>query len=411
MIKNLGLSFTAVLLALVVAELLLRGFGWQPGITHYNQWFSPVDSLIPLKGFESDKQGIFKVDTSLLKSLSQELRDSKIVCKRVGVYAKQMGVSSEIAALAFDHIVALDNDSVNALLPFRSLNSNDAKTTCLDSAIVHYLNNPINSDGFYSIPFNCKCEGKTKVMLIGDSFTWGHSTSNNLFSFSNRLLANDYVVYNFGISGADVSQYQQILKTYLEIIDPDIVLVNFYMGNDLTFHYRKPKPFVPIFFSTNAGNLYGFRQGKSFLSMEEVYSYVISKTFVPQETWFERVIGSFSVTTLCWKVVTQYDDWWTYYSNRNFNNEVPISTIQLKEMQRFCQSRGYDMRIVVIPEFKNGVVERVEIDSKLFHGLKTVCPSLEPSYYNADDGHFNDEGHLFYANFLDSLITKQSGDE
>ncbi|MDA9121140.1 SGNH/GDSL hydrolase family protein [Flavobacteriales bacterium] len=408
MIKNLGLSIVAVLVVLCTSELALRNLGWTPGVTHYNQWFNPVDSLVPLKGFESDEHGIFKVDTSLVQSLSQDLRDARIGHKRVGAHAKKIGISSEIAALVFDHVIALDNDSVNALLPFRSLDSG-AEISCLDSVVVHYLNNPINADGFYSIPVNCNCEGKTKVMLIGDSFTWGHSTSNNLFSFSNRLLARDYAIHNFGISGADVSQYQQILKTYLEIIDPDIILVNFYMGNDVAFHQRTPKALVPIFFSTNAGNLYSFRKGKEFLSMDEAYGNVISKTFVPEENWFERLVGSLAVTTLCWKVVSQYDDWWTYYSNRKLDDEVPVSTIQLIEMQHFCQVLGYDMRIVVIPEFKNGVVQQVELESKFFQGLNAVCPILESNFYNQDDGHFNDKGHLFYANFLDSLITRQFG--
>lgn len=389
------------LLVLITSEITLRYSGYEPGKMHYNQWFERVDSLVALQGFVADSQGIFKIDTAVIDRMKDDIRAFQINHRTVGKYAEDSGLSPEIAALVLDHILAQDNDSVASSIPFYEGNYSD----CCDSTLQIYIDNPINHDGFYSVPFDIPCKKRTRVMLIGDSFVWGHSTTNNLLSFSNLLLAKGYLVFNLGISGADVSQYHQLLVEYVQRLEPDVVVVNFYMGNDLEFETRSPKSGVPIFYTSNAGNLYSFRRGEEFSDMDAAYNNVISKTFVPAETCLGRIASKLVFTTLIWKVVTQYDDWWEYYYERKFNQSIPESTFQLRKMNTMCDSLGLPFVVSLIPEVKSQALEPIELNK--FEGVQVHCPKLETQHYNLNDGHFNDLGHMVYAEFLDSLIQEE----
>ena len=66
---------------------------------------------------------------------------------------------------------------------------------------------------------------KKKVLMLGDSFLYGHSAENFTSSFANNLLAKGYYVYNTGISGADVTQYKAIADKYIPIIPMKEIII------------------------------------------------------------------------------------------------------------------------------------------------------------------------------------------
>jgi hypothetical protein len=65
--------------------------------------------------------------------------------------------------------------------------------------------------------------GKTKVMLVGDSFAWGMSANPVYNSYADFLLAKGYCVYNLGIIGTDPAQYEAVVKKYTPILQPDVI--------------------------------------------------------------------------------------------------------------------------------------------------------------------------------------------
>jgi hypothetical protein len=84
-----------------------------------------------------------------------------------------------------------------------------------------------------------KPTGTLRVLVLGDSLTWGAGLSENE-RYSNLLerhLRDDFPgrameVLNFGISGGPTVQERDILKRYIDSVQPDLVIVGFCL-NDL----------------------------------------------------------------------------------------------------------------------------------------------------------------------------------
>ena len=400
--KNLVVLLISSLTGIIFAEISLRKLGWEPGKTIQSKWFNPVDSLIQFRGHSLSDSGIFIVDTSVVSELLSDTEFLNIPHNYIGTYAKRAGISGEVAALVRHHAdLKTDEQLKDSILRYTGGETGHF-------SFGSYLENPINKQGFYSIEYDDSCLGKAKIMIIGDSFVWGHSASNPLMSFSNRLLLDGYCVYNFGVSGADVPQYEMILKNYASLIDPDVVIISYYLGNDIQFYDREIIPTVPIFYSTNAGNLYSHRNGEVYYDHQQAYDAILEYSYVPDKPWYAAVAKVFSVTTVVWKVVTQFQDWWKHISLLYFSDQVPESTKNMKRLVDISRSLGYQVRVVAIPELVNSRLEYYEDQSHFFTGLDVLRPALTTEHYNVEDGHFNDDGHLFYANYLDELIQNLS---
>ena len=107
----------------------------------------------------------------------------------------------------------------------------------------NYWNNALGlNDEEFEVP---KPPGRFRILALGDSFTFGlvpypHTVMTLLEA---RLRAacpgRDLDVLNFGIGGAGVRDYRAIVTLGLATYDPDLVLVNFYAGNDGPDLYRE----------------------------------------------------------------------------------------------------------------------------------------------------------------------------
>ena len=269
----------------------------------------------------------------------------------------------------------------------------------------------MNSDGFYSIPFQTKIEGKTKVLLLGDSFTWGHSSKNKTGSFANTLLARNYLVYNTGISGADMPQYLRILETYLDSIDPDVVVLNFYLGNDVSYYLRSPEPGLPIHFNTNAGNLMAFQDGIQFHNMHDAYDNIMRNTVIPGTSLINRILSKTVISTLLWKVLVRLGIIHHDYFIPAPRPEIPICNAQMRELMTFCDNRNRKLIVSVIPNLVNDRLDDVASFPHLFDEIPYHEPEMTLDMFSHRDGHFNERGHLFYANYLEKLILAEIGFE
>ena len=106
----------------------------------------------------------------------------------------------------------------------------------------NYWNNALGlNDEEFEVP---KPPGRFRILALGDSFTYGlvPYPHNVMTLLEARLRAacpgRDLDVLNFGIGGAGVRDYQAIVTLGLATYDPDLVLVNFYAGNDGPDLYR-----------------------------------------------------------------------------------------------------------------------------------------------------------------------------
>ena len=76
---------------------------------------------------------------------------------------------------------------------------------------------------------------KKRVLVLGDSYT---ATPDGYVSKLNAL-SNEYVFYNSGIPGTTVREAAVIAADRIEAVDPDLIIYQVYVGNDL-FDYRHP---------------------------------------------------------------------------------------------------------------------------------------------------------------------------
>jgi hypothetical protein len=107
----------------------------------------------------------------------------------------------------------------------------------------NYWNNALGlNDEEFEVP---KPTGRFRILALGDSFTYGlvPYPHNVMTLVEARVRAacpgRALDLLNFGIGGAGVSDYRAIVTLGLRTYAPDLVLVNFYAGNDGPDLYRR----------------------------------------------------------------------------------------------------------------------------------------------------------------------------
>ncbi len=100
------------------------------------------------------------------------------------------------------------------------------------------FNRNINSLGFRNSEFTVRKEaGKRRILFIGDSFTFGATSSEHSFPGQFEALVNegypDYEVINGGVPAYSTVHEYYFLKDYCRELDADIVVLALYVGNDI----------------------------------------------------------------------------------------------------------------------------------------------------------------------------------
>lgn len=402
--KNILLSVVTFVLLLALAEFGFRLVGWTPGQFQYNQWLKIVDKLETIHGFCADENGIFKVDTAVAYDIQRKLVAGQIDPDKISNYCKDKNYGLEIGSIYTDHYYPKLKEGE---LWDRLANPSDLHADH-DSLIHWFRSNPVNPNGFYAIPFDTDHVGKARVLIIGDSFAWGHSTSNKMLSFSNTLLARGYTVFNTGISGADLPQYNAILEQYFNQLQPDVVVVNLFMGNDIMPHERTVRPYQPILYGTNAGNVYSFQVDEQFDSREEAYQNVVNNMIVPQTTEFNRLASKTVISSLAWAVCAKIGLIDHKFSAFPDNPDYSESKNELSRIISFCEQKDVPLILSIVPELNGDELIGAEKFPEVFNDkIEYYESDLVADEYYPGDGHFNDLGHKAYADHLERLIEQK----
>lgn len=415
--SKIALLIGTLLILALAGEVILRKYVHiVPGVHTYSQWFNEVDTLIANKGFYADSDGIFKTDPDVAVYLHNRL-DSFTFKNVPPNFLKN--ISLEFYGLDRDYFEIQDTTYHNTFTDYvRNLTARDtAQLDEVEKAILHYLKYPLNTDGFRGIEFKNYRTTKKKILLLGDSFTWGHSTKNKTSSFADLLLAKGYVVYNTGISGADPAQYLAVAKKYVAQLKPDYVVVNFFMGNDIQYYKRSIVPYMPIHYSCNASNLIACPNGIYFANQQQAYQFVKAHYHIPIHNWFDKFCSLTATGTLLWKVMAkfnfhvstipvEYEAYWK--ATEKYKSTLPVCNDELKEVQRICESNGAKFHLIAMPEIRNG---RLIIPDEVPHLFDSVPYSLPAGIttadYEADNGHYNEDGQRKHAEYIDAVIQKQ----
>jgi hypothetical protein len=126
----------------------------------------------------------------------------------------------------------------------------------------NYWNNALGlNDTEFEVP---KPPGRFRILALGDSFTFGlvpyPYTVMTLLEARLRAACpgQDLDVLNFGIGGSGVRDYRTIVTLGLATYDPDLVLVNFYAGNDGPNLYREVHERSRVWSALGASRLWTF---------------------------------------------------------------------------------------------------------------------------------------------------------
>jgi len=96
-----------------------------------------------------------------------------------------------------------------------------------------------NALGFRDKDYEQKNEKEYRIVALGDSFTWGGYGTDLEETFIKVLERElnieselDYSVINTGSPGYGTDQESQVLQYKTQELEPDMILVNFFVGND-----------------------------------------------------------------------------------------------------------------------------------------------------------------------------------
>ena len=285
----------------------------------------------------------------------------------------------------------------------------------------------INEDGFFSsIEFTSesveaiKRSGKKVIMLIGDSYTHGCCADHFDASFAQLLNdSEDFTVLNFGIPGADPVQYRLIVEKYAAALDPDMILLAVYGGNDILEYDRTPKPYIPLSYPikngpwlNSEGPIYLTKQGTYFKTFEEAkYHYhEYFSIWGDQASFFEKTIRNSVILSrpyMKWKTSNRFNE--LKHQMPESLERQPYSFQNLDSLNRFSESLGIPVVYSLIPS-PSDVQNTVDLSKKydfVFEQLPYHVPAnLKASDYDGltDGNHFNNNGHRKFAAFLETLI-------
>jgi len=402
--SNLLVLLIAASLSVVVAEVFLRSKGYAPGKHTPITYFNPVKELVSHIGFDTDSFGIFIISAEARQAVwsSHQQENLSPEVGRIIEFSEQLRKGKADGELV-DAYAAISSIAPEA----RSAHQN---------AVVNHVDSGVNTDGFRSIAFRRFDNEKPSVLMLGDSYTFGHSASAYHKSFPDLLLARGYTVYNSGITGTDVAQYLAVAKRWIPELLPDVVIVNFYMGNDIAYFRREVGPERPVFFSTNAGIMMACPDGVQLRNAKEAYRLCMHWAGIPHDRGrLDRVMATTATTSALYGVLWRngigkhrtdfIDDYYTKVKEARL--EQPYSRHELLAIDSIAKAYGSRFIVSVIPELVGPDFRRAADVPEAFEGIDYVEMNVVKDDCDPRGGHFNDLGHRRYADFLQELIDEQ----
>ncbi len=405
--RAIGTYFLIIVISLLIAEIVFRKvFGIVPGIgqTHFD--FRKVDTLKVYRGYITDRDGIFKFDYTAAKDIEKSLKreggNPYALAEAGNFYGQLLGVYQQ-AALLYNPEIKFE-----FALYCKSL-ANKPILSDFDSAVIEYSRHPINSEGFRSIAFRNYTARRKKVLLLGDSFTFGQAPEYLFQSFADILLAKDLAVFNTGITSMDPPQYLAIAKKFIPVLHPDYVVVNLCLENDAFYYTRKLQPFIPFFYATNAGDLYTAPWGRSlWTSAQDAYNNILEEVSIPvQKSVFYPFYTKTAVGTVLWQffdklsLVTESP---RPLQPAYHQMSYPSCNDDLKEIKVIADSNNCKLIIIAIPAYSDTGLTNVSNYPNLMTGMQYYTAPVIQQDYETRTRHYNASGHKKHGDFILKLI-------
>lgn len=272
---------------------------------------------------------------------------------------------------------------------------------------------PINEYGFMGPEWNGDDTTKPKLLLIGDSFVWGSGAEPLSVGFASLMATDDYtMVYNAGIPGVDPAQYEFVAGKFIPVVKPDVTIVFVYLGNDIVDYKRELMPNKPLYFATDLGWLPGYYQGHYFDNLDSSYQFYKRK-YIPN-TGFQSFACHTAIGTALYSLPLRIQE----RKERKTLLQSNITNQHLKSIALLAKANDSKLLIVPIPYLGTDFNESYRLDAQgyfltnyhnVFAGFENqllVLPLETKHYHPLPNGHFNNEGHYFVAQYLAKQLSE-----
>jgi lysophospholipase L1-like esterase len=406
-----------LLVLLIIVEIILSFNGYRPGITSNQLNITKLKDIQFESGYIVDSLGIQKSSKEASFFVKKHIASDEVdyTLEIDALHPKR--ASGTLYGIGRNFLEISKGIVENDFSIFiNNIKTKDSKDE-IEQVYLDYTKSPINSDGFRSIPFKDYNSERKKVLLLGDSFTWGHQVKNITSSFPENLMAKGHIIFNTGISGTDLPQYAAIAEQYIEILQPDIVIINICAINDFVKYDRKISQDVPIYYLTNIGPVFSCPQGVCFYEKDSIIQNLKNQYFIPTEnSTADKLLAKTRITTQIWEILVQKDmfgfeysqdvgKFWKAAENIEKNGSYSVNRKYLEKTDSICQKYNAKLITSIIPDASQIKISDEELNIKMdgyqpYHQIM----NLESSDYKKGDNHFNEKGHKKYAEYLDSLI-------
>jgi lysophospholipase L1-like esterase len=272
----------------------------------------------------------------------------------------------------------------------------------------------INEDGFRTRPFGEKDSSRKRIMFIGDSFVWGATAKPIDSSFVDLVGRAGYETINLGIPGTGPPQYARLAEKYIPQLEPDQVVVVFYLANDILYAEEDFGPGQNPYYITNAGWLNAFLDDSWLPDADSAYAYYLRRFGIPRTTVFNRFCAATVIGSRAWQLLRSlgWVEGWDPEVKRRMElrdkrlSPAPVSERYLQRIANLCRDRGIPFHLLIVPLHTDLATPVATAYPDLFVELPYREPgSIVRSDYNEwPDGHFNNHGHRKFADFVLEVI-------
>lgn len=295
-----------------------------------------------------------------------------------------------------------------------------------------------NSEGFRDIDHEVGDSDRFRILMLGDSFTEGRQVDLESTFFRKveekfNLIEEDVEVISLGVAGYGTNNSLQALKCYGLKYDPDLVILNFFNGNDIFDNYFRQSPHNLKFY---------LKEG--VLVLDESYN---KRTESIQNTFMHRLFTSaesnlFSFRFISSKILIseeglknilrylaeiyhkEYDERW--------NNAWDLTEALILEIKMVAEENNADFITMQIPSFvefpekrKNKkesniynfkkpreiVSDFTKTNNIKYIDLFSVFIDNDVSFDDAhfvEDHHFNERGHDIVSDVIVEYILENN---
>lgn len=273
-----------------------------------------------------------------------------------------------------------------------------------------------NSDGFRGREFGNTEDERKKIFFLGDSYTFGFDAEPFDSSYVNVLedINKKYMTFNGGVPGSNLASYAVVAEKYIPKVKPDLVVVCITKDDNVPYN-QVLKPYTNSdLFLTSKGILFTVNPTYSddsvqvFEEAEDAYQNLMvcftSKYLEP--SWLKWIVDQSTLVTL----ITGKLFYKPNLSLLKHNLILPKQDISRQCVNRILRvAEAYNAKVIftIIPKTFDKSTEMRDVRKVIGDSVSLFFPSgiSKEDFGPYHKAHFNNNGHRFYANFLNQTIS------